>query len=80
MNSVSPPWRAVTIAGVTPAGAPMWRCQAESQSKVWNGVAVAVALEVAPVCFRGARGRDQASSATDCAARAARGVDNTSRA
>ena len=27
----------------------MWRCQEESQSKVWNGVQSAVLLETAPV-------------------------------
>jgi hypothetical protein len=39
MNSSSPSAsRPSTIAGMVPQRAPMWRCQAASQSKDWNTV------------------------------------------
>ena len=51
----SSPRRAITIAGVTPVAAPTWRCQAESQSKVWNGVQSAVCSKRRHSCSMAAK-------------------------
>jgi hypothetical protein len=45
----------MTIAGVTLVIAPMWRCQADSQSKVWNGVQSAISWKSRQTCSTLAR-------------------------
>ena len=45
----------ITIAGVMPPSVPMWRCQVESQSKVWNGVQSAVCSKCRHSCSIAAR-------------------------